>query len=70
MRAVYEHGFHIVHSDTDVTWFNDPLPYFMRAMSGPAHALFATDMVGTRNKHADTMYDVETTPWININTGG
>lgn len=29
-RAVYELGFHIIHSDADSSWFRDPLEWFRK----------------------------------------
>ncbi|KXZ42497.1 hypothetical protein GPECTOR_141g695 [Gonium pectorale] len=69
MRGVYELGVHVVHSDADVVWFADPLPYFHARLDGPAHIIIATDAVITMNGKGDTGLEVSTNPHTNINTG-
>ncbi|PNH11559.1 hypothetical protein TSOC_001648 [Tetrabaena socialis] len=51
VQAVYELGVHVVHSDADVTWVADPLPYFLSHLGGPAHVLITTDAVATANRN-------------------
>ncbi|KAG2485707.1 hypothetical protein HYH03_015592 [Edaphochlamys debaryana] len=70
MRAVYELGFHIIQSDTDVTWFNDPLPYFMARMKDSrANILVCTDSVSSENPASDGGLEVAPHPYTNVNTG-
>jgi len=69
IKAVYELGFHVIHSDTDVTWFRDPMPYFSKYKNGPVDAIFATDALETQNKEGDEGLEAMTSPYININTG-
>ncbi|KAG2422476.1 hypothetical protein HXX76_016000 [Chlamydomonas incerta] len=70
MKAVYEFGVHIIHSDTDVVWFSDPLPYFAaRLATSPVHVVIATDAVQTQNARGDTGLEISTNPHTNINTG-
>ncbi|KAG2425120.1 hypothetical protein HYH02_015064 [Chlamydomonas schloesseri] len=70
MKAVYEFGVHIIHSDTDVVWFSDPLPYFTaRLRTSPVHVVIATDAVQTQNVRGDTGLEISTNPHTNINTG-
>lgn len=35
VRSVAHLGFHVVHSDIDVVWLRDPLPYFMEKYTLP-----------------------------------
>lgn len=94
IAAVHELGFNVIHSDTDVTWFQasakirlkvsilvcpptsltttlqDPMPFFSKYSNGPAHVLFSTDALDTRNEGAnDQGLEAGTGPHININTG-
>ena len=94
IAAVHELGFNVIHSDTDVTWFQasakiilcivvrtppghpacampqDPMPFFSKYSDGPAHVLFSTDALDTRNLGADDQgLEAGTGPHININTG-
>eukprot|EP00198_Chlamydomonas_reinhardtii_P008349 XP_001697686.1 predicted protein [Chlamydomonas reinhardtii] len=32
IKAVYEFGVNVIHSDTDVVWFGDPLPFFQQQL--------------------------------------
>ncbi|GAX75130.1 hypothetical protein CEUSTIGMA_g2574.t1 [Chlamydomonas eustigma] len=68
--AVYELGFHIIHSDADVTWFKDPMPFFSKYFSGPPHVLFSSDALETQNLGpGDQGLEADTGPHHNINTG-
>lgn len=67
--AVYELGVHVIHSDADVTWFQDPMPYFAKFLDGPVHALFTSDALETKNSGGDQGLEAMTSPYININTG-
>ncbi|KXZ42495.1 hypothetical protein GPECTOR_141g693 [Gonium pectorale] len=80
IRAVYELGVHVVHSDADVVWFADPLPYLMAqlAVGGPGvpgsssaapHVLVATDLVTSRNRVGDTGLEAGINEFTNINAG-
>eukprot|EP00798_Chlamydomonas_sp_ICE-L_P001026 gene1026-12705_t len=70
MAAVYEMGFHVLHSDTDTTWFADPYPYFKRlVLDAPVHATFSTDSLETRNKKGAIELEHNTNAHVNINTG-
>ncbi|PNH08211.1 hypothetical protein TSOC_005297, partial [Tetrabaena socialis] len=69
MKSVYELGVHVVHSDADVVWFNDPHPYFHARLEGPAHIVICTDAVSTGNQKGDGGLEVTTNPHTNINTG-
>ncbi|KAG2499383.1 hypothetical protein HYH03_002958 [Edaphochlamys debaryana] len=68
-KAVYEYGVHIIHSDTDVTWFNDPLPYFHGEQWSKVHVAMATDALLTQNPVGDVGPELGTSPHWNINTG-
>lgn len=70
MKNVYEMGVHVIHSDADVVWFNDPLPYFMSLMKTPVHIVIGTDSVTSFNSRGDAGLEVSTNPHTNINTGG
>ena len=69
IKAVYEFGVNVIHSDTDVVWFGDPLPFFHERLSGPVHVIMATDAVATGNPVGDMGLEVTTNPFTNINTG-
>ncbi|MEW5310167.1 MAG: hypothetical protein WDW38_001990 [Sanguina aurantia] len=69
VKAVYEMGFHILHSDTDVTWFHDPLSWFDQWGTQHANILMSTDMVSTHNGRHHRGPEVSTNPHTNINTG-
>lgn len=69
MKAVYELGVDIIHSDADVVWFSDPLPFFARYRDKPVHVLIATDMTTTYNAKGDVDVERESHPFTNINTG-
>ncbi|EFJ45138.1 hypothetical protein VOLCADRAFT_106094 [Volvox carteri f. nagariensis] len=69
MKSVYEMGVHVVHSDMDVVWFNDPLPYFKSLLEKPVHIVIATDAVTSENPKGDTGLEALTSPHANINTG-
>ncbi|GLC56233.1 hypothetical protein PLESTB_001082500 [Pleodorina starrii] len=69
MKAVYDMGVNIVHSDADVVWFSDPLPYFMSLLATPVHMVLATDAVSTHNGKGDTGLEMSANPHTNINTG-
>ncbi|KAG2425121.1 hypothetical protein HYH02_015065 [Chlamydomonas schloesseri] len=69
IKAVYEFGVNVIHSDTDVVWFSDPLPFFHERLSGPVHVMMATDAVATGNPVGDTGLEANTNPFTNINTG-
>jgi hypothetical protein len=30
VHQVFQMGFHVIHADSDITWFNDPYPYFKK----------------------------------------
>jgi len=69
VAAVHELGFHVIHADTDVTWFQDPMPYFSKHLDGPVHGLFTTDALETHNRADDTGIEAMTSVYVNINTG-
>jgi hypothetical protein len=69
IAVVHELGFHVIHADTDVTWFRDPMEYFKNYLNGPVHALFTTDALETRNGKDDRGFEKMTSPHININVG-
>ncbi|GAX75129.1 hypothetical protein CEUSTIGMA_g2573.t1 [Chlamydomonas eustigma] len=69
IAAVHELGFNVIHSDMDVTWFQDPMPFFSKHLAGPVHGIFATDALETRNQRDDQGLESMTSPHININTG-
>ncbi|KXZ42496.1 hypothetical protein GPECTOR_141g694 [Gonium pectorale] len=70
IRTVYELGVHVVHSDADVVWFADPLPYFMAQLAAsPAHILITPDQLYTGNTKGYVGLEVNTNPYTNINTG-
>eukprot|EP00798_Chlamydomonas_sp_ICE-L_P024128 gene24128-9708_t len=70
LAAVYELGFHVVHSDTDTTWFNDPWPFITsHLLNAEVHAVFSTDGLVTKNEPGDHGLEVQTDAYTNINTG-
>ncbi|GLI60715.1 hypothetical protein VaNZ11_002808 [Volvox africanus] len=69
MKNIYEMGVNIIHSDADVVWFNDPLPYFISLLKTAAHIILATDAVTTLNAKGDTGLEASANPHFNINTG-
>jgi hypothetical protein len=69
MKSVYEFGVNIIHSDADVVWFGDPLPFFLARLSGPVHIVMATDALSTGNSVGDGGLEATTNPHTNINTG-
>ncbi|KAG2491978.1 hypothetical protein HYH03_009709 [Edaphochlamys debaryana] len=69
IKNVYEYGVHVIHSDSDVTWFNDPIPYFFSPRMAPIHIAMATDALSTGNPEGYVGPEVQTSPHWNINTG-
>lgn len=70
VRTVYNMGVHVIHSDADVVWFKDPLPYFIsRGLNGPAHILVGVDALSTNNAHGEVHVEFNSNPFTNINTG-
>ncbi|GIL50740.1 hypothetical protein Vafri_6891 [Volvox africanus] len=69
VRMVYELGFNIIHSDADVVWFRDPLPFFLSLLSGPAHIIISVDALSTHNNKGEVDVEYNSSPFTNINTG-
>ncbi|GLI60714.1 hypothetical protein VaNZ11_002807 [Volvox africanus] len=69
VRMVYELGFNIIHSDADVVWFRDPLPFFLSLLSGPAHIIISVDALSTHNSKGEVDVEYNSSPFTNINTG-
>ncbi|GIM04886.1 hypothetical protein Vretimale_9381 [Volvox reticuliferus] len=69
VRMAYELGFNIIHSDADVVWFRDPLPFFLSRLSGPAHIMISVDALSTHNNKGELDVEYNSSPYTNINTG-
>jgi len=73
VKTIFDMGYHVMHSDADTTWFNDPLPWFKLVLNNfdesTPHALFSTDSLETMNDRGDIGTERSTSPYFNINTG-
>uniref|UniRef100_A0A7S0S184 Glycosyltransferase n=1 Tax=Chlamydomonas leiostraca TaxID=1034604 RepID=A0A7S0S184_9CHLO len=72
VKMVYDLGFHVVHADSDVTWFRDPHPFFMRFISrgqDPPHMVLSLDHMSTQNVHSEWDLERGSSPFLSINTG-
>ncbi|EFJ45068.1 hypothetical protein VOLCADRAFT_94533 [Volvox carteri f. nagariensis] len=69
VKAVYEMGFHVIHSDADVVWFRDPLQFFLSQLTGPAHIIISVDALSTHNPPGEVDVEFASNPYTNINTG-
>eukprot|EP00201_Polytomella_parva_P023506 CAMPEP_0175042644 /NCGR_PEP_ID=MMETSP0052_2-20121109/2695_1 /TAXON_ID=51329 ORGANISM="Polytomella parva, Strain SAG 63-3" /NCGR_SAMPLE_ID=MMETSP0052_2 /ASSEMBLY_ACC=CAM_ASM_000194 /LENGTH=713 /DNA_ID=CAMNT_0016305513 /DNA_START=462 /DNA_END=2603 /DNA_ORIENTATION=- len=67
--AIYSYGFHVIHSDTDTSWFRDPLPFFEAHRNEPYDIMISTDLTITFNPINVTDVEFATDPHMNINTG-
>ena len=63
-------GVHVIHSDADVVWFSDPLPFFHAQLSGPADIIVTVDALYTNNAKGEVKVELNSSPYTNYNTGG
>eukprot|EP00201_Polytomella_parva_P005429 CAMPEP_0175083446 /NCGR_PEP_ID=MMETSP0052_2-20121109/27390_1 /TAXON_ID=51329 ORGANISM="Polytomella parva, Strain SAG 63-3" /NCGR_SAMPLE_ID=MMETSP0052_2 /ASSEMBLY_ACC=CAM_ASM_000194 /LENGTH=727 /DNA_ID=CAMNT_0016354903 /DNA_START=486 /DNA_END=2672 /DNA_ORIENTATION=- len=68
-NAVYSYGFHVIHSDTDATWFRNPLPFFSQYLNFESDFLLSTDLTMTMNPKNITDVERATHEHMNLNTG-
>jgi len=68
VRLVNQLGFHVMHSDIDVTWFRDPMPYFLEKYTEPDY-MVSMDPMTTKNKLGDDGPESGITVSHYMNTG-
>ncbi|KAJ9511250.1 hypothetical protein QJQ45_017155 [Haematococcus lacustris] len=62
-------GFNVLHSDVDVVWFRDPLPYMLGPALKDVDMAVSTDLVSTGNSKRDEGLEVSVHQHVNVNTG-
>ncbi|KAL6756927.1 nucleotide-diphospho-sugar transferase-domain-containing protein [Haematococcus lacustris] len=72
VRMVFDMGFHVIHADSDITWFANPMQFFGKHIAtGPAppHMIVSLDCMGTLNKAGEDDLERDIHPYASINTG-
>ncbi|KAG2433971.1 hypothetical protein HYH02_012433 [Chlamydomonas schloesseri] len=62
-------GFNVIHSDVDVVWFRDPLPYFLGPVMKNVDMAVSSDLISTSNPVGDDGLEVGMHQHTNFNTG-
>ncbi|GLC65037.1 hypothetical protein PLESTF_000239600 [Pleodorina starrii] len=62
-------GFNVIHSDVDVVWFRDPLPYFLGPALKGVDMAVSSDLISTQNRVGDDGLEVGMHQHTNFNTG-
>ncbi|GIL87771.1 hypothetical protein Vretimale_13060 [Volvox reticuliferus] len=62
-------GFNVIHSDVDVVWFRDPLPYFLGPALKDVDMAVSSDLISTQNGQGDDGLEVGMHQHTNFNTG-
>ncbi|GFR46128.1 hypothetical protein Agub_g7646 [Astrephomene gubernaculifera] len=62
-------GFNVIHSDVDVVWFRDPLPYFLGPKLANVDMAVSSDLISTQNPPGDDGLEVGMHQHTNFNTG-
>ncbi|GIL65415.1 hypothetical protein Vafri_19165 [Volvox africanus] len=62
-------GFNVIHSDVDVVWFRDPLPYFLGPALNHVDMAVSSDLISTQNQPGDDGLEVGMHQHTNFNTG-
>ncbi|KAG2422501.1 hypothetical protein HXX76_015970 [Chlamydomonas incerta] len=62
-------GFNVIHSDVDVVWFRDPLPYFLGPAMDRVDMAVSSDLISTGNPKGDDGLEVGMHQHTNFNTG-
>ncbi|KXZ42178.1 hypothetical protein GPECTOR_190g297 [Gonium pectorale] len=62
-------GFNVIHSDVDVVWFRDPLPYFLGPQVADVDIAVSSDLISTQNAMGDDGLEVGMHKHTNFNTG-
>ncbi|PNW83849.1 hypothetical protein CHLRE_04g217949v5 [Chlamydomonas reinhardtii] len=62
-------GFNVIHSDVDVVWFRDPLPYFLGPAVNNVDMAVSSDLISTGNPKGDEGLEVGMHQHTNFNTG-
>ncbi|KAG2487324.1 hypothetical protein HYH03_014041 [Edaphochlamys debaryana] len=62
-------GFNVIHSDVDVVWFRDPLPYFLGPACKDVDMAVSSDLISTQNPVGDDGLEIGMHQHTNFNTG-
>lgn len=69
VEKIVDWGFNVLHSDVDVVWFRDPLPYFLGPALANVDVATSTDLITSSNPEGDEGLEVAVFQHCNVNTG-
>eukprot|EP00955_Chlamydomonas_euryale_P047283 353631-Chlamydomonas_euryale.AAC.12 len=69
VEKIVDWGFNVLHSDVDVIWFRDPLPYVIGPALANVDVAMSTDLISTQNDVGDEGLEVNVHQHVNFNTG-
>ena len=69
VEKIVDWGFNVLHSDVDVVWFRDPLPYFLGPALAAVDVATSTDLITSSNPVGDEGLELAIFQHCNVNTG-